>query len=102
MADLNDDLDIQNDYQLKIQRLEETIKVLRSEIQEIKDTLGSEITDLKNCLIDKDFESGIFVEKGTFDKLDKENLKLRKLLDEFYKKELQMWYKEVRSKVNEL
>lgn len=75
----------------KIQELEKTVKSLKSEIH-----------DLKNLLIDKEFESGIFIEKDIFNKLDQENTKLRKLLEEYYKNEVNKWYAEVKQRLREI
>ena len=79
----------------RIESLEITIKDYENKFQ----ALELEIQNLKNLLIDRDFETGIFVEKEAFNKIDQENTKLKRLIDEFYKKELQNWYNEVRKEI---
>jgi hypothetical protein len=84
---------------LKIEEMEIKINQLNLKVEgleELNKKLEDQILELKNNLIDKDFENGIFVEKETFNKLDSENVNLRKLLEEYYKKELQEWKNELK------
>lgn len=88
-------------------RLNEENQALRTKVQELEGKVAEmsqsyeeQISDLTNSAIDKDFERGIFVESEVLNKLEQENMQLRKTLEEFYKKTLKEWYEEMRMKYN--
>ena len=93
----------QNEVSLnsQIQELEKLKKRIK-DLEQNEVSLNSQIQELKNLLIDKDFETGIFIEKDIFNKLDRENINLRRIVDEFYTKELSKWYKDVKERVNKM
>ena len=99
--DLNFILEENQTLKKQVEALNQTIFELKTKIQETEECLENEIQNLRNSLIDKDFETGMFVEKEIFIKMDLENARLRKLLDEFYKKELQNWYCETKRQIKE-
>ncbi|KAM0679492.1 hypothetical protein GINT2_002336 [Glugoides intestinalis] len=68
-------------------------KKLKEKIKELEIS----IKELEARQIDQEYEKGIFVETEVLARLEKENLSLRKTLEEYYKKALKEWYEETRN-----
>lgn len=88
--------------ELELNSLKGNLNNLQDELNGLKEEVKNQLENLKNefngLAIDKEFERGIFVEGEVLGKLEQENMELRKVLEEFYKKTLKEWYEEVRNK----
>lgn len=78
------------------------LETLQKEVEELRGRnaqLMFENQDLKNQLIDQDYEQGYFVEEEVLQKLEEENRSLRSLLEDYYKGAFKEWLEEVRKQV---
>lgn len=87
--------DSDNSISRQLETLQEEMVMLRSK----NDQLVLENQNLKNQIIDNDYERGYFVEEEVLQKLEEENRDLRSLLQDYYKGAFREWLEEVKKQV---
>lgn len=78
-----------------LEALQKEIDVLKSNAEQ----LALENQNLKNQMVDREYERGCFVEEDVLQKLEEENRNLRVLLEDYYKAAFNEWFEEVRKHI---
>lgn len=61
--------------------------------------LDRQIVQLKNERIDRDYESGYFIEEDVFRKIEEENCRLKMQCEQIYQKLVRVWFKMIEDRV---
>lgn len=72
---------------------------INSRLEKEKKDLEEEIKRISKELLDKEYESGFFIDDEVFKKIEQENVELKRTNEKFYDRILKAWYKLVKEKI---